>query len=148
RGRLQDGLMSAVECTEPLAEQPLGDAWGPWLPRRETMYRKRILGERDFRDAQGLAHVGPAPPHDMESFGCSGEPVGALVDRVSLGCPLRELVACVDRALQSRFEITKWFAELRFEGCDAVPPNHELGRVVQKFPQGLTRSKRAFRFSN
>ena len=40
----------------------------------------------------------------MESFGRGGEAVGALVDRVSLGRPFRESIACVDRALQSRIK--------------------------------------------
>ena len=105
--------------------------------RLETARRKRILAERDFRDAQGLAHVGPAPAHDMESFGGGGEAVGALVGCVSLGRPLRELVACVDRALQSRIKGAERLAELRFERRDAVPAEHEFGGVVQEFAQGL-----------
>jgi len=57
----------AFECIEPFDEQPLGNARGPGLPRRETARRKRIVEERDFRDAQGLAYVDPAPARDMES---------------------------------------------------------------------------------
>jgi hypothetical protein len=68
-GDSQCGLMGAFEWIEPFDELPLGDARGPGLPRRETAERKRIVEERDFRDAQGLAHVDPAPAHDMESFG-------------------------------------------------------------------------------
>ena len=109
--------------------------------RLETARRKRILAERDFRDAQGLAHVGPAPAHDMESFGGGGEAVGALVGCVSLGRPLRELVARVDRALQSHFEITKRLTELRFERCDAIPAEHEFGRVMQEFAERIAWSK-------
>src|SRR3984885_15870101 len=82
RDHPQCGLMGAFECIEPFDEQPLGDARGPGLPRRETTRRKRIVGERDLRDAQGLAHVDPAPAHDMESFERGGGGVGALVDRV------------------------------------------------------------------
>ena len=126
-GDSQCGLMGAFECIEPFDEQPLGNAPGAGLPRRETAQRKRILEERDFRDAQGLAHVDPAPAHDMESFGRGGEAVGALVDCVSLGRPFRESIACVDRALQSRIKSAERFAELRFERRDAVPPEHEFG---------------------
>src|ERR1700727_785115 len=77
----QGGLMGACECIEPFDEQPLGNARGPGLPRGETARRKRILEERAFRDAEGVAHVAPAPAHDMESFGRRGKAVGALVDR-------------------------------------------------------------------
>jgi hypothetical protein len=111
----------------------LGNARGPGLPRRETARRKRILEERDFRDAQDLAHLDPAPAHHMESFGRGGEPVSALVDRVSVGRPFWESIACVDRALQPRFKGAERFAELRFERRDAVPAEHELGDVVQEF---------------
>ena len=131
------GLMGAFQGIEPLDEQPLSDARGPGLPRRETAGRKRIVEERDFRDAQGLAHVDPAPAHDMESFGRGGEAVGALVDCVSLGRPFRESIACVDRALQSRIKSAERFAELRFERRDAVPAEHELRGVVQEFARGL-----------
>jgi hypothetical protein len=133
----QCGLIGAFERIEPFDEQPLGNARGPGLPRRETSRRKRIVEERDFRDAQGLAYVDPAPARDMESFGCRGKPVGALVDRVSLGRPFRESIACVDRALQSRIKGAERFAELRFERRDAVPAEHEFGGVVQEFAQGL-----------
>ena len=133
----QFGLMGAFERIEPFDEQPLGNARGPGPPRRETARRKRIVEERDFRDAQGLAYVDPAPAHDMESFGRGGEAVGALVDRVSLGRPFRESIACVDRALQSRIKGAERFAELRFERRDAVPAEHEFGGVVQEFAQGL-----------
>src|SRR5580704_19393561 len=92
------GLMGAFERIEPFDEQPLGDARGPGLPRRETARRNRIVEERGFGDAQGFAHVGPAPANDMESFGRGGEAVGALVDRVSLGRPFRQSIAGVDRA--------------------------------------------------
>ena len=133
----QCGLMGAFKFSEPFDEQPLSDARGPGLPRRETAGRKRIVEERDFRDAQGLAHVDPAPAHDMESFGRGVEAIGALVDRVSLGRPFRESIACVDRALQPRFKGAERFAELRFERRDAVPAEHEFGGVVQEFAQGL-----------
>ena len=75
--------------------------------------------------------------NDMESFVRGGEAVGALVDRVSLGRPFRESIACVDRALQSRIKGAERFAELSFERRDAVPPEHEFGGVVQEFAQGL-----------
>jgi len=78
-----------------------------------------------------------APAHDVESFGGGGEAVGALVDCVSLARPLKELVAGVDCALQSRFEITKRPAEPRFERRDAIPAEHELGRVMQQFAQRI-----------
>jgi hypothetical protein len=68
----QCGLMGAFERIEPFDEQPPGNARGPRPPRRETARRKRILEERDFCDAQGLAHVDPASAHDMESFGRGG----------------------------------------------------------------------------
>jgi hypothetical protein len=97
----QCGLMGVFERIEPFDEQPLGNARGPGLPRRETARRKRIVEERDFRDAQGLAYVDPAPARDMESFGRGGKPVGTLVDRVSLGRPFRESIA-VSIALCSR----------------------------------------------
>jgi len=57
------------------------------------------------------------------------------VDRVSLGRPFRESIACVDRALQSRLKGAERFAELRFERRDAVPAEHEFGGVVQEFAQ-------------
>jgi hypothetical protein len=94
----QCGLMGAFERIEPFDEQPLGNARGPGLPRRETARRKkRIVEERDFRDAEGLAYVDPAPAHDMESFGRRGKPVGALVDRVS-----RASIPGVDSVCRSR----------------------------------------------
>jgi hypothetical protein len=95
------------------------------------------LEERDFRDAEGLGYIDPAPAHHMESFGRGGEAVGALVDRVSLGRPFRESIACVDRALQPRIKGVERFAELRFERRDAVPAEHEFGGVVQEFAQRL-----------
>ena len=82
-----------------------------------------------------------APAHDVESFGGGGEAVGALVGCVSLGRPLRELVARVDSALQSFLEITKRLAELRFERRDAIPAEHKLGRVMQEFAQRLAWSQ-------
>jgi hypothetical protein len=75
----------------------------------------------------------------------AGEAVGALMDRVSLGRPLRELVACVDRALQARFEVTKRLAELRFERRDAIQAEHEFRHVMQEFGPRLAWSKWAFR---
>ena len=103
----------------------------------KTARRKRIMEERDFRDAQGLAHLDPAPARDMESFGRGGEAIRALVDRASPGRPFRESIACVDRALQSRIKGAERFAELSFERRDAVPAEHEFGSVVQEFTQGL-----------
>jgi hypothetical protein len=47
------------------------------------------------------------------------------------------LVARVDRALKSRFQGAERFAELRFEPRDAIPAEHELGRVMQEFAQGF-----------
>jgi hypothetical protein len=135
RDHPQCGLMGAFD--EPFDEQPLGDARGPGLPRRETARRNRIVEERGFGDAQGFAHVGPAPANDMESFGRGGEAGGALVDRVSLGRPFRQSIAGVDRALQARLEGAERFAELRFEWRDAVPAEHEFGGVVQEFAQRL-----------
>jgi hypothetical protein len=69
----------------------------------------------------------------MESFGRGGETVGALVDRVSLGRPSRQSIACVDRALQSRIKGAERFAELRFERPGAAPAEHKFGGVVQEF---------------
>ena len=94
----------------------------------ETARRKRIMAERDFRDAQRSCACRPgSSPRHGKLRSAAARRSALLVDRVSLACPLRELVARVDRALQSRFEITKRLAELRFERRDAVPAEHELG---------------------
>ena len=76
-------------------------------------------------------------PATWKASDAAAKPVGALVDRVSLGRPFRESIACVDRALQSRIKGAERFAELLFERRDAVPAEHEFGGVVQEFAQGL-----------
>jgi hypothetical protein len=80
----------------------------------------------------------------MDGFGGGGEPVGPLVLRTGLERPGRQPIARVDRGLQASVEDAKRLAELRLQGCDAVPAQHELGCVMHEFAKPLPRRERTF----
>ena len=134
-----------VEGMEPIEEEPLGDARGPGLPGREGAWRERVVNERRLRDAEGLAHLDPAPADDVHCLGSGGEPVRPLVERVVFGRPFRQSVARVDRGLQAGLEGAKRLAELRLERGDAVPAQHEFRGVVQELSKSLPRGQRSLR---
>ena len=113
------------------------------VPRRSTSEELIAPGPRihemDRRCANTVSRIarrtassGPLIQH-FKSLAAFVRLVGLALP----GDPVRESIACVDRALQSRIKGAERFAELRFERRDAVPAEHEFGGVVQEFAQCL-----------
>ena len=138
----QRGLMGAFECIEPFDEQPLGNARGPGeLPEaRNRAAKKRIVEERDFRDAEGLAvcRPGSSPRHQRRKLRTPRQAGQRACGSRKPGVHSEVDSVCRSRSAVARIKgVEHGSPSGALSGVMRSQPSSEFSGIVQEFAQGL-----------